>query len=249
VSAKKIKDLALDLALQAGEIPVPQIPQTPGHPLEAGHRSRDRGGPGLRKTDRGRHTPRLSRPRHHRRGGRAQGHDSVGAPITWFIDPLDGTVNYSHGCPCSRQHRRLGAWPQGAQIQTARRGAWRPLGRGGARAMDARDLTAVRGAGPFVTDAASMSLPRQSPSRPCWPAVFAYTPPQAGEQPRMDGSHPRLPGPAPHGFGRLDLCFTAAGRFDGFWEYGLKSWDVAAGGLILEEAGAGSRISKAFRTR
>jgi len=39
------------------------------------------------------------------------------------------------------------------------------------------------------------------------------------------------------GSASLDLCFTAAGRFDGFWEFGLKPWDMAAGALIVSEAG------------
>ena len=40
------------------------------------------------------------------------------------------------------------------------------------------------------------------------------------------------------GSAALDLCYVAAGRFDGFWELALNPWDVAAGGLICEEAGA-----------
>jgi myo-inositol-1(or 4)-monophosphatase len=40
------------------------------------------------------------------------------------------------------------------------------------------------------------------------------------------------------GSAALDLCYVAAGRFDGFWEMSLKPWDVAAGGLIAREAGA-----------
>jgi myo-inositol-1(or 4)-monophosphatase len=40
------------------------------------------------------------------------------------------------------------------------------------------------------------------------------------------------------GSAALDLCYVAAGRFDGFWEMSLHPWDVAAGGLISEEAGA-----------
>ena len=39
------------------------------------------------------------------------------------------------------------------------------------------------------------------------------------------------------GSAAIDLCFTAAGRFDGFWEYALKPWDIAAGKIIMEEAG------------
>ncbi|MEZ4822186.1 MAG: inositol monophosphatase family protein [Ignavibacteria bacterium] len=39
------------------------------------------------------------------------------------------------------------------------------------------------------------------------------------------------------GSAALDLCWTACGRFEAFWEYNLNAWDVAAGALILEEAG------------
>jgi len=39
------------------------------------------------------------------------------------------------------------------------------------------------------------------------------------------------------GAAALDLCYVAAGRLDGFWEYGLKPWDMAAGSLIIREAG------------
>jgi len=39
------------------------------------------------------------------------------------------------------------------------------------------------------------------------------------------------------GSAALDLCYVAAGRFDGFWEFKLHAWDVAAGALIVEEAG------------
>jgi myo-inositol-1(or 4)-monophosphatase len=43
------------------------------------------------------------------------------------------------------------------------------------------------------------------------------------------------------GSAAIDLCWVAAGRFDGFWEYNLNPWDIAAGYLIIEEAGG--RIS------
>ena len=39
------------------------------------------------------------------------------------------------------------------------------------------------------------------------------------------------------GSAALDLCYVAAGRFDGFWEAGLHAWDIAAGALIVEESG------------
>jgi myo-inositol-1(or 4)-monophosphatase len=40
------------------------------------------------------------------------------------------------------------------------------------------------------------------------------------------------------GSAALDLCYVGAGRFDGYWELEIKPWDIAAGGLIAEEAGA-----------
>jgi myo-inositol-1(or 4)-monophosphatase len=46
------------------------------------------------------------------------------------------------------------------------------------------------------------------------------------------------------GSAALDLCYVAAGRFEGFWELALKPWDVAGGGLICEEAGA--RVTNVF---
>mgnify|MGYP001301745653 CR=1 FL=1 len=44
------------------------------------------------------------------------------------------------------------------------------------------------------------------------------------------------------GSAALDLCYVACGRFDGFWEISLNPWDVAAGQLIIEEAGQGDKI-------
>ena len=47
----------------------------------------------------------------------------------------------------------------------------------------------------------------------------------------------------------MDLAYVAAGRFEGFWEFGLKPWDTAAGVLLVEEAGGKITISKANRIR
>ncbi|MFN8418211.1 MAG: inositol monophosphatase family protein [Anaerolineae bacterium] len=49
----------------------------------------------------------------------------------------------------------------------------------------------------------------------------------------------------PDGAAALDLCYAAAGRFEGFWDVGLETWDVVAGSLIVEEAGGASPIMRA----
>ena len=54
---------------------------------------------------------------------------------------------------------------------------------------------------------------------------------------RMHSCHARGGRHPPHGRGRIDLAWTAAGRFDGYWEHGIKPWDMAAGILLVREAG------------
>lgn len=239
MSAKKIKDLALDLALQAGEIqsrkfrkrldirwkqatdPVTEVDRACERLIVAGIRR--------------------AFPGHAIIGeeGGPQGHDSVGAPYTWFIDPLDGTVNYSHGLPMFAVS--IGVWEHGlkapkSRLQDAALGA--PLV-GVVHAPWMREtFTAVRGGGAFCDGRRIHVSPQAKPKQALLASGFAYTAAASGENSREWMEVIRgFQALRRMGSAALDLCFTAAGRFDGFWEYGLKSWDVAAGGLILEEAG------------
>jgi myo-inositol-1(or 4)-monophosphatase len=145
----------------------------------------------------------------------------------WIIDPLDGTVNYAHGVPIfcvsiaySYQGQvRLGVVydPMRDEMFGAERGkgAWvngRPLRVSGAQELQKSLL--VTG---FPYDAWNNGRNN-----------FEYF----AKLGKITQGVRRL------GSAALDLCYIAAGRLDGFWEFSLKSWDIAAGGLIAEQAGA-----------
>ena len=145
----------------------------------------------------------------------------------WIIDPLDGTVNYAHGVPffcvsiaySYRGQVLLGAVydPMRSEMFTAERGqgAWvngRPL-----RVATVDDLQKSLLVTGFPYDAWNNGRNN-----------FDYF----AKLGRMTQGVRRL------GSAALDLCYIAAGRLDGFWEFSLKAWDIAAGGLIAQEAGA-----------
>jgi myo-inositol-1(or 4)-monophosphatase len=171
--------------------------------------------------------------------GGAQGRVSEGAPFTWFIDPLDGTVNYSHGLPVFAVS--IGVWARGLRPAAGRladAAAGVPLvGVVHAPALG-ETFSARRGRGAFVNGGRIRVSAQARPLQAVLASGFSYTARENGENSRewmqvvRDFQAVRRMGSA-----ALDLSFTAAGRFDGFWEYGLKSWDVAAAGLVLEEAG------------
>jgi myo-inositol-1(or 4)-monophosphatase len=149
-----------------------------------------------------------------------------GAGYRWFIDPLDGTTNYIHGYPLF-----------GVSI-----GLMDVQGMCAAAVFDpVRDemFTAARGSGAFlngepikVTRPGKLAnallvtgIPFRSLERlDNYLATFrSFIAGSAGI--RRDGS------------AALDLAYVACGRYDGFWEMGLSSWDVAAGSLLVTEAG------------
>ena len=145
----------------------------------------------------------------------------------WFIDPLDGTINYSHGVPlycvsigyASEGRMLLGCVydPSQDECFTAERGrgAWlngRPI-----HAAETPDLAHSLLVTGFPSDMSA--APRDN-------RVF-FT--------RLTG---RTQGVRRLGSAAIDACWVAAGRLDGFWEVQLNAWDIAAGALIAQEAGA-----------
>jgi myo-inositol-1(or 4)-monophosphatase len=157
--------------------------------------------------------------------------ESGGAPgspcCTWYLDPLDGTVNYAHGVPlfavsigyAEEGRMVLGVVynPVHEEMYTAerRRGAWlngEPIHISGAQELDQSLL--VTGFPYDIRTNPENNLDLYVRFSLCSMGV------------RRLGS------------AALDLCYLAAGRLDGFWEIRLKPWDLAAGGLIAEEAGA-----------
>ncbi len=145
----------------------------------------------------------------------------------WYIDPLDGTVNYAHGIPIfcvSIAYAYKGDLKLGA--------VYEPM----------RDelFAAELGQGASLNNEPLRASTAQTLSRSLLVTGFPYdmwhTPndnlDDYGRFAKQTQGVRRL------GAAALDLCYVAAGRFEGFWEHSLQPWDVAAGGLIAREAGA-----------
>ncbi len=151
----------------------------------------------------------------------------------WVVDPLDGTTNFLHGMPhwaiSIGLERRL---PDGG-VENAAGVIYSP-------AADEM-FWAEKGSGAFMNDRRL----RVSARRDLDQAVFATGIPFAGASPRQRLSFARTLGTlAPQtagirrfGAAALDMAWVAAGRFDGYWEIGIKPWDVSAGILLVREAG------------
>jgi myo-inositol-1(or 4)-monophosphatase len=145
----------------------------------------------------------------------------------WIIDPLDGTTNYLHGFPVfgisialqieGRLEHAVVYEPMREELFTASRGAGAQLDGHKIRVSGNKDLErSLIGTG-FPYRQADEEL---EPYLAMLAKVIKNT------------SGVRRPGSA-----ALDLCSVACGRLDAFWETGLKSWDLAAGTLIIREAG------------
>jgi myo-inositol-1(or 4)-monophosphatase len=155
-----------------------------------------------------------------------QGSRGSSQELRWFVDPLDGTINFVHNLPCFAVSIALyrGKEPEVAVVH----------------APQLREtFTARRGGGAFL-NGAPIAVSQASELSQCLLATgFPYR--------RGDLEHDNL-----ENFGRffydvrglrrmgsaaLDLAYTAAGRFDGYWELHLSPHDVAAGALLVREAG------------
>jgi myo-inositol-1(or 4)-monophosphatase len=148
-----------------------------------------------------------------------------GGSSKWIIDPLDGTTNYAHGYPCfcvtiALEHDGevvLGVTfdPTRDEIFAAEKGRGATLNRKPIRVSQAetlRDSLIVTG------------FPYDFKTKPQFVKHFTdFLMESRGV--RRDGS------------AAIDMAYVACGRFDGFWEEGLNPWDVAAGKLLVEEAG------------
>ena len=144
----------------------------------------------------------------------------------WIIDPIDGTVNFAHGIPICcvsigvlyKNELILGAVfnPMMNELFFAEKGKGATLN-GQPIKVSANDN--------FRTAFLVTGFPYNWPDGPEHPIkVF--------ERLVLEGLPVRRLGSA-----AIDLCWVACGRFDGFWEYNLSAWDVAAGYLIVQEAG------------
>lgn len=143
----------------------------------------------------------------------------------WIIDPLDGTTNYAHGYPCFCVSIALeckGRMELGV--------VYDPI----------RDemFTAERGQGAALNGRRIHVSPTPTLASALLCTGFPYDVRERSEFARHFANFiMTAQGVRRDGAAALDLAYVAAGRFDGFWEEGLKPWDVAAGALIIEEAG------------
>ncbi len=144
----------------------------------------------------------------------------------WIIDPLDGTTNFLHGIPHfaisialqykDRLDQAVIYDPVKQELFTASQGKGAQLNGKKIRVSPQKTLDgALLATGfPFREDQEVDKFIKS------FKALF-----------------PMIAGIRRAGVASLDLAYVAAGRFDGFWEFSLKSWDIAAGVLIVQEAG------------
>jgi myo-inositol-1(or 4)-monophosphatase len=150
------------------------------------------------------------------------------ARYRWIVDPLDGTTNYLHGHPFFAVS--IGVW-DAAEGRAVAGVVFAPY--------FAEMYAAARGLGAFLNTPA---IPlRVAAAGPLDDAMVATGFPYDAGRWANDANFIRVQNAVRAvrrcGSAAIDLAFVAAGRYDGFWELGLKPHDVAAGSVLVEEAG------------
>jgi myo-inositol-1(or 4)-monophosphatase len=146
--------------------------------------------------------------------------------FVWIIDPLDGTTNFLHGVPqfcVSIACREKGVLTQAVIYDPSR-----------------NDLfSASRGGGAFMNDR-RIRVSKRLKLRDCLIGTgFPFRDGAAFDEymVQLKNLMPKCAGLRRPGAAALDLAYVAAGFFDGFWEMKLNQWDMAAGALLIQEAG------------
>ena len=149
----------------------------------------------------------------------------------WYIDPLDGTTNYAHAVPafCVSLAYAAGGKVQLGVIYEPMRDECFSAARGQGAWLNGEPIH-VSETSELVTSLLATGFPynRYEDPRNNVAAFEHFT--------RVSQGVRRL------GAAAIDLCYVAAGRFEGYWEQTIHSWDIAAGALIVEEAGG--RVTK-----
>jgi len=158
--------------------------------------------------------------------GEESGETGKDSKYQWIIDPLDGTTNYLYGIPHyaisialkvdNQLDQAVIYDPLKEELFTASKGAGAHLNNHRMRVSSRRSLrNALLGTGiPF----------RENQDLGQWTEEIQRLQPDTAGIRRL-------------GVASLDLAYVACGRLDGYWERGLKTWDFAAGALLLQEAG------------
>lgn len=149
----------------------------------------------------------------------------TGSDFRWYVDPLDGTTNFAHGYPVfcvSMALEYKGERITGVVFDPNRN----------------EMFAAEKGSGAQLNGQAAhvSSTPRLKESL----VATGFPSHKRHKNPNINFYHQitlRSHGVRRAGSAALDLCYTACGRFDAYWEFNLNSWDTAAGVLLVEEAG------------
>jgi myo-inositol-1(or 4)-monophosphatase len=160
-------------------------------------------------------------------GGLLEG-KGEGADYLWIIDPLDGTTNFIRGVPhfaVSIACKYKGRLEHAVVLDPVRQ----------------EEFTASRGRGAALNGRRLRVSPRKSLEGALLGTGFPFRDNQLDNLDSYLGMFRSLVGQTAGirraGSASLDLAYVAAGRFDAFWEFGLSEWDMAAGALLVQEAG------------
>ena len=156
----------------------------------------------------------------------ADGTEQLDRGRVWIVDPLDGTTNFSHGVPPYAVS--VGLRVDGAGVV----GVVLDVSSGELFSAATGDGLTVSGAPASVSETARLADSLISTGVPF--RDYRYV---AGYLAAFEAVIRQTRGIRRHGAAAVDLAWTAAGRFDGFFEAGLAPWDVAAGVVLVEAAG------------
>lgn len=158
------------------------------------------------------------------------------APYVWIVDPLDGTTNFAHGLQLysiSIAVLKTSPAKQSKNFQYLR-------GELVAGVVFAPALNEIfyceKGKGAFLNGRKIRISKTGRLANSFMVTGFPYTH-QGINLPYFETMLPKCLAIRRLGSAALDMAYTAAGRFDGYWEFGLKPWDIAAGSLLVKEAG------------
>lgn len=178
-------------------------------------------------------------PRHGVLGEEGSAIEARDSPYCWVIDPLDGTTNYAHGLPgfavsigleCDGEVVAGAVYdPIREEMFAAALGTPATLNGAPICVSSIPNLQAS-----VLATGFSSHLPRRAIQAGIWREIL-----------------PRVQAVRQLGSAALQLCSIAAGRIDGYWEYGLSPWDIAAGALIVAQAGGAvsSTTGRPFNAR
>ncbi len=155
-----------------------------------------------------------------------EGGETPGNDYLWIIDPLDGTTNFLHGFPSFAVS--IGLRHKGKLEQAV---VYDPL--------QQEMFTASRGVGALLNNRRIRVSRRPGLAGALLGTGFPFKAQQHLDTylATFKALFPETAGIRRQGSAALDLAYVAAGRLDGFWEIGLNPWDIAAGALLIREAG------------